>query len=127
MQRPGGTTRFVRYGLVGVLTNLLGYGLFLGLHYAGMPPVMAASLCYVVGVAMSYLLNRSWTFASNGSHAQDMTRFAQSYGIGFVVTFVSMWMLVKVMRPEIAQIISVGITAIAIYSSLRILRFGEAH
>ena len=125
MQRPGGTTRFVRYGLVGVLINLLGYGLFLGLHYAGMPPVMAASLCYVAGVAMSYMLNRSWTFASSDSHLRDLPKFLLAYGIGLASTLLTIALLTLWLPPELAQILNIALTALVIYASLRLLRFGR--
>lgn len=119
------TGRLLRYGLVGLLTNGSIYLLFLALIWAGLHPVLASGLCYGLGVTLSYLLNRRWTFDSQGQHRQDLPRFILAYGIGLLVTLVSMWGLIQIMAPEFAQLVTAGITAGSIYTSLRVLRFGQ--
>ena len=90
-----------------------------------MHPVVASGLCYVAGVSLSYLVNRRWTFASRTSHSRDLPRFVASYGVGLLVTFLSMTILIRVLSPALAQLLTIGITAMSIYLSLRLLRFGE--
>ena len=121
----GGLTRFGRYGGVGVGTNLGLYALFLLLVWAGLSPVPVSGLCYVLGVAMSYLLNRRWTFASRGSHQQDLPRFMIAYGVGLIVTLVSMRLLILPLGPELAQLTTISITAATIFVALILLRFGR--
>lgn len=117
--------RLARYGLVGLFTNGSIYLLFLAMIWTGMYPVLASGLCYGLGVALSYLLNRRWTFNSKGKHRQDIPRFLLAYGVGLIVTLVSMWGLIQIMVPELAQLVTAAITAGSIYTSLRILRFGH--
>ncbi len=114
-----------RYGVVGAFTNGSIYLLFLVMIWTGLYPVVASGLCYGLGVALSYFLNRRWTFNSQSAHRQDLPRFILAYGIGLLVTLVSMWGLIQVMIPELAQLVTVVVAAMSIYTSLRLLKFGQ--
>lgn len=116
---------FLRYVVVGLGTNGSLYLLFVALVWAGLPPVLTAGLTYVLGVTLSYVLNRAWSFRSTASHRRDLPRFLLSYGIGFVATMVFIALLTLWLRPEIAQILNIGLTAVVIYSSLRLTGFGQ--
>lgn len=117
--------RFSKYVLVGLFTNGSIYLLFLGMIWVGLHPIAASGLCYAIGVAASYLLNRRWTFQSTSTHTRDMIRFAIAYGVGLLVTLLSMFLLLKVLTPALAQLVTIGVTAVAIYSALELLRFGR--
>lgn len=116
--------RFSKYGAIGVLNNALLYVLFLVLVYLGVPAVLTAGLCYVLGVAVSYTLNRRWAFSSGNSHAHDLPRFLAAYGIGLGSTLVTISVLLLWLPPAVAQLLNVGITAVVIYTMLRLLQFG---
>lgn len=120
-------TRLTRYGVVGLFTNGSIYLVFLVMIWIGIYPVLASGLCYGLGVALSYLLNRRWTFNSQGAHRQDLPRFILAYGIGLLVTLISMWRLIQIMIPELAQLVTAVVTAVSIYASLRLLRFGQGN
>lgn len=117
--------RLIRYGTVGVLTNLGGYALFLTLLTAGLPPVPTTGITYFSLVAFSYFANRNWTFRSVNSHSRDITRYAIAYGLGLILALVAMHFLSALMHPAIAQIFVICLTAVAIYGSLELLRFGQ--
>ncbi len=123
--RPSGLLRLSRYGAVGIFTNVTLYLLFLLLVWMGLPPVLTSGLCYFLGVAMSYLLNRRWTFASRSGHRQDLPRFLLAYVFGLVVTLLSISVLLTWIGPAAAQFVTIGVTAIAIYSALHLLKFGQ--
>lgn len=114
-----------RYGLVGIISNLMVYCVFVALIWASVPPVWAAAMCYVLGLTVSYLINRRWSFESTASHRSDLLRFLLAYGVGLVATLVFISMLTLVFRPEIAQVINIVLTAVVIYVCLRVLRFGS--
>ena len=121
----GNLARLGRFGVVGAGTNLSLYLLFLLLIWVEVKPVLSSALCYVLGVAMSYLLNRRWTFESNSTHRRDLPRFALAYVVGLFVTVVSMLLLVTPLGPPIAQVVTIGVTALTIYGVLHMLRFGQ--
>jgi putative flippase GtrA len=116
--------RFSRYGIVGLATNLSLYLVFVLLLRLGVSPLMSVGLCYGLGVVMSYLLNRRWTFASNDRHGRDLPKFLLAYGVGLVSTLLTISLLLRWLPAELAQIVNIGITAVVIYICLRLLRFG---
>ena len=116
-----------RYGAVGVISNLALYVVFVALIWIGMSPVLAAGLCYTGGVGLNYLLHRRFTFRSTAVHTADAPRFALAYGTGFVATLVFIALLSRWIRPEIAQILNILLTAGVIYAMLRFLRFGKGN
>lgn len=115
----------LRYATVGVVSNGVLYLLFVLLIWAGMQAPVTAALCYVLGLALSYLLNRRWSFESAATHRRDLPRFLFSYGAGFLATMVFIVLLTRWMRPEFAQILNVGLTAMVIYLCLRLTGFGK--
>ena len=114
-----------RYGLVGIASNLVVYGVFVALVWSGVTAVWAAAICYALGLSISYFGNRRWSFESAASHRSDLIRFLLAYGAGLVATLVFISVLTLFLRPEFAQILNVGLTAIVIYVALRLLRFGQ--
>lgn len=117
---------FLRYAIVGLGTNGTLYLLFVALVWAGLAPVLTAGLTYVLGVVLSYVLNRAWSFESTASHGRDLPRFLVSYGIGLVATMGFIVVLTRWLRPEIAQVLNIGLTALVIYTSLRLTGFGQS-
>lgn len=114
-----------RYGLVGISSNALTYGLFLLLYHLGLPALWATGICYVTGVIISYLVNRLWTFRSEALHGHDLPKFVTAYGLGLIVSIALMWSLIRWIPAEIAQILTIFGSAAVIYLLLRLLRFGR--
>lgn len=119
------SSRFLRYGIVGIVVNLLGYGLFIGLIATEIPPPAASGICYIVAVMLSYIANRYWSFRSKRSHYHDIWRYLLSYGTGLLVAIGAMQVLLNFLHPALAQIVVVGFTAVVIYLCLELLRFGQ--
>lgn len=117
--------RLYRYGVVGITTNVTLYLLFILFLRLGFTPTVAAGLCYGLGVVMSYLLNRRWTFSSTDSHRRDLPKFFLAYGVGLISTLFTITLLIRWFPPELAQIFNIALTALVIYASLRIFRFGR--
>lgn len=116
---------FYRYALVGVVSNLAVYCVFVVLIWSAVPPVWAAAICYALGLSISYLANRRWSFESTASHRSDLVRFLLAYGAGLIATLVFISVLTLYLRPEIAQVINIGLTAMVIYGCLRLSGFGD--
>ncbi len=120
--------RFSKYGTVGLFSNFCLYGLFLILIQFGISPVLASGISYVIGVALSYLLNRQWTYQSKNSHARDLPKFLVAYGVGFVTALVMIAWLIRWFSPAFAQIINMIVVAVVIYTLLNLFKFGvEGH
>ena len=86
--------QLLRYGLIGVATNLIGYLIYLAITYAGMEPKLAMSLLYLVGTSIGFYLNRSWTFAHEGSSLAGAYRFACVYFAGYLLNLLVLYVFV---------------------------------
>lgn len=81
----------IRFGVVGVLTNALGFCLYLLITSVGSPPKLTMSILYAIGLFISFWQNRNWVFRHNGKARASLARFlaahACAYGINY--TFLS--------------------------------------
>lgn len=66
--RLGLRTQLVRFVLTGGLSAVVDFGLLVALmNLAGLEHTPAKALSFVAGTTTAYLINRRWTFASDGS------------------------------------------------------------
>ena len=91
---------------------------------ASIDPVVAAGAC-CAGVALSYLGNRRFTFASQQTRRSDLPRFLVAYGAGFVSTLGVLATALTWMAPALAQLVNIAVTPIVIYSTMRLVGFGR--
>lgn len=124
-KQTAGIIRLTRYGIVGLVTNAVVYGVFVIMIWLDMHPLWASGLCYAIGLTLSYLVNRRWAFESTSNHLSDLPRFLAAYGLGLGVTLLSMTFLLGFLIPQLAQLVTIGITAVAIYIFLHLFKFGN--
>lgn len=82
--------QFIRYCITGVIHNGAGYLLYLLVTWLGAEPKIAMSVLFVIGVAVSFLLNRNWSFADKGSVSGSLTRFVIVYMTGYVLNLAAL-------------------------------------
>jgi len=63
-----GVRRFRRFVIVGTVTNLALLGLFAAFIQLGIAATTASVAIYLIGVLVTYLINRTWSFESNRCH-----------------------------------------------------------
>jgi putative flippase GtrA len=78
----------LRFGIVGLLAT----GIYLLCTkllqlYAGAPVAVAASVSFVIVVAMNYVLHYSWTFRSTQPHAVALPRFLIVSTGGLIINY----------------------------------------
>src|SRR5438132_530064 len=82
-------------GGAGIAAAIVHYGVLIGLVQGGLLAPVPATLCgYVAGGIVSYRLNRRHTYRSDRPHREAAWRFAIVAGIGFLITFAVMHLLV---------------------------------
>ena len=116
-----------RWGLVGILTAVIDYFLFL-LLYAAFPSVLFANFfAGLVSLTFNYLSHYFWSFKSESDHKQS--------GLKFLINFVVIWSLGTVflkalissgIDPHIAKIIPVLVTAPGSFLSMNFFVFRKA-
>jgi putative flippase GtrA len=83
-----------RYAVVGLASNAIGYLLYLLLTLSGMGPKSAMSLLYIVGVAQTFFLNRSWSFEHREKFSSALLRYIVAYAFGYVLNLAALLLLV---------------------------------
>lgn len=82
---PPRLAQLLRYGLVGVASNGLGYLAYLGMTALGLPPKLTMTGLYATATAIAFFGNRSFTFDDGGRIGPAALRFIAVYAAGWVV------------------------------------------
>jgi len=85
-------TKVFRFGVVGVLTAILHYGLlYAGVEALQLDVTLASSLGFIVAVIFNYLMHYSWTFAEPAPHGRTLRRFLVMISCGFFINAAVMY------------------------------------
>lgn len=109
--------QFRRFATVGLVSNLLLYGAYLGLTSLGIAPKMAMSLLYAVGVAATYAVNNLWSFGRPSLSAGSFTRYLCAQGLGFAFNLAMLWALVDHLHwpHQAVQALAVVLVALLLF------------
>lgn len=80
-----GSATVIRYGIIGVINTLIGYGVLFYLTYIGVLAELSNLFGYAVGFVVSYFLNKKYNFKSKNSHSRDLPKFFFSMAIAYVL------------------------------------------
>lgn len=83
--RSGYRFQLLRYAIVGVVSNALGYMVYLLLTQAGIAPTMTVTLLYITTAALAFFGNRRLTFQSRSRFLGPALRYVIAHGIGYVI------------------------------------------
>lgn len=110
---PRSIVRALKFGLVGIANTGLDFALFTGLTLgAGLSPVAANVASYSAGIALSFTLNRAWTFRDRNRRRAwtQLLMFAAGSLAGLAVSTTVVALLVPLWGPLPAKAASVGVT-----------------
>lgn len=81
-----------RFGVVGVLTAVLHYGLlYIGVEMLRLGATVSSSLGFIVAVVFNYMMHYSWTFAEPAPHGQTLRRYLVMISCGFLINALVMY------------------------------------
>lgn len=72
-----------RYGVVGVLNNLLGYLIYLLVTWLWLDPKVAVTLMYPIGAVTAYFGHARYSFAYSGRPSHGIARYTIAHMIGY--------------------------------------------
>ena len=85
--------QFLRFAAVGAAGTLVQYAmLWLGVEGLGMPAVVASGVGYVFGSVVNYSLNYVFTFKSEKSHAEAVSKYYAVISVGWFINTGLMWL-----------------------------------
>lgn len=107
----------LRFGIVGVLSNSVGYCLYLLLTWIGMDYKLAMTLLFIVGVAQTFIINKKWSFKYSHQDKSVLLRYSASYGFGYMLNLGALILLVDHagMPHSVIQAIMILIVALLMF------------
>ena len=117
----------VRFGLVGVLNTIVGYGSYwvflrLDFHY-----LVAMVGSHILGMTNSYFWNKYWTFKSlRKSHAEKI-KFVTVYAVTFLLNGILLMLLVEKFSfsEELAGLIALFVVMLVSYLGHKLWSFKQ--
>lgn len=117
--------QFFTFALIGVLTNVLGYAIYLTLTYLWDAPKLTMTALYFVGASIGFIVNRRFTFRHNGSIGVTGVRYLCAQVVGYLLNLVLLLLFVDWFDfpHQIVQAIAIVVVAIFLFIVLRLFVF----
>ncbi len=118
--------QFIKFCLVGLLSTIVGiltfviFLDFLGAHY-----LISSIMSFVFGIAVSYPLNKSWTFSSSKKDKKKILQYFLVYIFSLAINLIFLKISVEnfAIDAKIAYILSIGITTCTNFIGTRFFVF----
>ena len=110
--------QFIRYAIVGCVSNAVLYGVYLLETRLGLGPALAATIVYALGVLQTFLLNRRWTFNYEGLVGPSFRRYVVAYAVGYTLNISGLIALIDWggLPHQIAEGIMIVVVAVLVFA-----------
>lgn len=86
--------QFARFVIVGILNTAVGLSvIFAAKAFLGLADLPANAAGYAVGLALSFLLNRQWTFGHRGRVSPALLRFLAVFALAYLANLLTVFTL----------------------------------
>lgn len=105
--------QMMRYGIVGLLNNALGYFIYLIVTYLWLEPKVAITLFYPIGALTAYWGNARYSFKIQKTSIDSFLRYIATYVIGYIINFLMLFIFSDIygFPHQIIQAISIFVVA----------------
>jgi putative flippase GtrA len=118
--------QFSRYLLVGAFNTGFGYAIIFGsMYFLDMSPIASNALGYSIASVFSFVLNRTFTFKSNGQRSSELIRFLAVFAVAYFSNLAVLYVLVKFLfiHEAVSQIIAGVVYVVISYLMNKFLVF----
>lgn len=107
----------LRFGAVGLANTVLGLVLIWGAMAAGLSPAPANLAGYAVGLVVSYVLNRRFTFAATTSLSASLPRWVGLALVGYMLNLGIVLFAIEMftLNPYVSQVFGVVLYALFMF------------
>lgn len=70
----------LRFSIIGLVSNVVLYLLYLLLVNVGIDPKLVVSILYILGLSCTFVLNKRWSFSHRGDWGKTGVRYVSFYG-----------------------------------------------
>ena len=78
-------SQMLRYGVVGIMNNFLGYLIYLAVTWFWLEPKLAVTLIYPVGSVTAYFGHAKYVFRFQGKHGYGLLRYIIAHSFGYAI------------------------------------------
>jgi putative flippase GtrA len=117
--------QLIRYGLIGVMSNALAFGVYVGFTAFGVPPAVGMTIVYVTAATVGFFANRRLTFAHRGSVWGAAGKYVVAHAIGYLINLGILVVLVDVLgRSHVwAQALAILVVAAYLFVTFKLVVF----
>jgi putative flippase GtrA len=117
--------QITRFGIVGVLNTIVGYGVYWMLIEMNINYILALPISSIIGIIHSYCWNKFWTFKSKQKSINEAIRFVAVYGITFIINLGLLTFMVEVLGldKQVSGFISLLIVSLLSFIGHRLWSF----
>jgi putative flippase GtrA len=104
-------SQVTRYGVVGLLNNLLGYLIYLVITWLWLDPKLAITLLYPIGATTAYFGHAKYSFAYQGKASHGVLRYIAAHLAGYTINVLVLFVFTdKLGLPhQGVQIFAIGV------------------
>ena len=120
--------QLVRYGVVGVAQNSVGYAVYLFFTWLGADPKLVVGVCYPLAMLISFLGNKKYTFHHKGGTAGAGARFLGAHAVSYGINLAMLYVCVdRLGYPhQLVQLAAIFICAAFLFVALKLFVFRGA-
>lgn len=119
-------TQILRFALVGLMANLVGYCLYLFMtEFVGVGPKTTVSFLYPIGALMGFIGNHRWTFGYRGRLLGSSFRYIVTHTFGLVLNLSLLSIFVDRFHfpHQLVQAAAIVIVAVFVFVMFRVFVF----
>lgn len=105
--------QIIRYGMIGFLSNFIGYCIYLLITSIGVNPKLAMTVLYVSAATFGYFANKRLTFNDTGNSVNSGLRYLLAHALGYLMNLSILIVFVdQLMFPhQMVQMIAILVVA----------------
>ena len=118
---------FAKFGLVGVVNTAVGFATIMAMmSLAGLGPVAANMVGYTIGLFVSFVLNKRYTFAGKpGETRRQLLSFLAVFAVAYTVNLIVLTALVTEIWPGLAQALAMVAYTVTFFGLARVFVFAD--
>lgn len=119
--------QLIRYGFVGVASNVTIYFFYLLITYLGVESKIAMTLLYIIGASIGFIGNRKWTFAHRGDSSSAALRYVLAHLFGYMLNYLFLFIFADRLgyAHQLVQAVAIIIVAGFLFIAFKYFVFRE--
>jgi putative flippase GtrA len=128
MRNSQSLAQLLRYGIIGLVSNLTGYIVYLLITHFGVAPTIAMTILYLVGAVIGFFGNKNLTFAHKGGVLGAGVRYVVAHCFGYLINLSILVFMVDVLGypHQWVQAAAIFIVAGFLFLMFKFFVFAEA-